>query len=973
MNLSDFFGLVLPSVGYIILAEPLTKGYKHHLFEDEQAAIDKAVELNFEHKNVFFALAGFQQEKVWNPTFKNHDGSVGKWQTRTQTNAGWLRSLFLDLDIDPSAPEDKQGKVYTTREAAIADLDSLVAKLGLPEPLVLDSGGGWHVYWPLDDDATKNDWQPVADKFKAVCISEGLHIDPAVPADAARVLRPLGCHNLKRDYARPVSVFRKGAGPSPLAHLKLVFDNYESAHGLSLPTRTYNPHASKNLPSNLNRESDPVDFGMVAFGCAVIGGQMACGGADTREPLWRACLGIAKIATNPIAAMLSISDKHADFDYDTMVRKAEGWNAGPTTCNYFKNGLECSECATCPNKLTSPVQLGRMKEEAAAPVEKVVNPETGETEEVEIEKPPAPYVRHMDKAAGCVVIAMKCEDKDGNPYYPTVAPNDFYPVRILRNTVAGEISERTLWKFNIPRLKPFTLEIKQDMLGDQKGLQAILNNLGMYASTDQVKAIQLYMSAYLKHLANIRDRERVYTRLGWQFDHDNPDLRTGYVVGQRHFNMDGTIASCNISQGVKNTVNNGLLNRGELPAWTAAMNAHYSDDIYAAHRFFLYCSFAAPLFHITGEKGALVMSSGRSGRGKTTALRAGSSIWGHPDALILNGNPQGATANATENHLGTIHSLPMMWDDTTELDQKAVLRFALNVSQGKGKQRMKGSEHDGRSVSWETMVLSSTNYDTMTQALAGQIATDAHLMRLISVPFDRINDTTNAVIEAEQFKRAIYDNYGLAGVPFMQYVTANYEDVKRRVRLAEDQVLTDFNGKAHERFWMKLIGTVKVAMEIIEQLGLLSFPFKDDYRWMGDHVAEMRAQHEEYKIGPAEELSAFLEERISETLVLSSKATSNLDNVAHMPQRQLTVRHEMDSGVIYIAKTEIGKYCAERNESVKSWEDKLVAAGVLVDRSKQKTLGADTKHAKGQVRCWVVDSSKLATSYIASVQQVAGQ
>lgn len=104
MNLSDFFGLVLPTSGYIILAEPLeSKGYKHHLFSDPDDAALKAVDLNFNHKNVFFALAGFRAEKAWNPNVKNPDGSVGRWQTRTQANAGWLNSLFLDLDIDPEA------------------------------------------------------------------------------------------------------------------------------------------------------------------------------------------------------------------------------------------------------------------------------------------------------------------------------------------------------------------------------------------------------------------------------------------------------------------------------------------------------------------------------------------------------------------------------------------------------------------------------------------------------------------------------------------------------------------------------------------------------------------------------------------------------------------------------------------------------------------------------------------------------
>lgn len=972
MNLPRFFELVLPSTGYIILAEPLpSKGYRHHVFDDEAAAITKAVDLNFDHKNVFFALAGFKAEKVWNPTAKNFDGSLGKWQTRTQTNAGWLRTLFLDLDIDP-APDtaEKANKVYATRTDAITSLRQFVAKLGLPDPMVVDSGGGWHVYWPFDEDLPKDEWQPLADKFKAICLSESLHIDPAVPSDAARVLRPVGCHNLKRDNARDVSVFLDGAGPTPVAHLKLLLDTYEQNHGITLP-RKHQTAPTTSSYSNVGRDFDPIDFGMVSFGCMVVGGQVACGGRGTSEPLWRAVVGLAKHAGDARAALLSVSDQHEDFSEDEMLAKADRWNAGPTTCNYFRNNLNCVECQTCPHKITSPAQLGRMKEEAEAPVELVVNPETGAEEEVTIVQPPFPYIRHLNKQTGLNEILMRCEDKDGNPFHQPISPNDFYPVRILRNTVAGEISEHTLWKFHLPRLQPFTAEIKQSMLGDTRGLQALLNNIGIYAHTDQIKAIQVYMSTYLKHLAQERDKERVYTRLGWQFGGKEDAERIGYVAGTRHFNMDGTITACNISQGVKNATNNGIHTRGSVEAWTKFISNHYSGDNYPAHRFFLYCAFAAPLLHITGEKGALITASGKSGRGKTTVLRAGASIWGHPDSLILNGNPQGATSNATENHLGTIHSLPMMWDDTTNLEAKKILEFALNVSQGKGKQRMKGSEHDGRSVSWETMVLSSTNYDNMTQALAGQIATDAHLMRIISVPFEKFVDTTAAALGAEDFKRGLYANYGLAGIPFMQYVTANYASVCDRVIAAETKAWTDYKGRSHERFWMKIIGAVRVAMEITEELGLLDFDIEADYRWMGDHVSEMRAMHQEFKVGPVEELSAYLEERINETLVMSSKSTSNLDNVAHLPSRQLTIRHEMDNGLIFISKAELGKYCAERNESIRAWEDRLIAAGVLLDRGRQKTLGADTKLAKGQVRCWVVDARQLGGRFAAAGQPPA--
>ena len=54
MNITDFFALVLPASGHIVIAEQLEKGYRHFTTEALDTAVQKAVDLNFDHKNVFF-------------------------------------------------------------------------------------------------------------------------------------------------------------------------------------------------------------------------------------------------------------------------------------------------------------------------------------------------------------------------------------------------------------------------------------------------------------------------------------------------------------------------------------------------------------------------------------------------------------------------------------------------------------------------------------------------------------------------------------------------------------------------------------------------------------------------------------------------------------------------------------------------------------------------------------------------------
>jgi hypothetical protein len=75
----------------------------------------------------------------------------------------------------------------------------LLRVLNLPAPVVVDSGNGLHVYWILKEAVETSVWKPYAEKFKELCHQHKLVIDPAVPADAARVLRVPFTKNYGKD------------------------------------------------------------------------------------------------------------------------------------------------------------------------------------------------------------------------------------------------------------------------------------------------------------------------------------------------------------------------------------------------------------------------------------------------------------------------------------------------------------------------------------------------------------------------------------------------------------------------------------------------------------------------------------------------------------------------------------------------------------------------------------------------------
>lgn len=974
MDTYEFLERVTPSQGYLIVAEPLeipgikTNPMKHHVYTDLDAMVQKAIQLNFDHKNVFFALAGYKQEKVWNPTAKNYKGEPGKWQTRTQANAGWLRALFLDLDIDP-APEDKKiGTTFKSKPEAVAAMHAVVLKVGMPMPMVLDSGGGIHVYWPFDRDVEAGEWLALAEKFKAICITEKLRIDPAVPADSARVLRVLGCHNLKRDYARPVALISEGQGPVSVERIEDAFAAYEKAYGIiAIPKRSAagGGRGAAGSDTNIYQAYDPIDFGAVSFACAALGGQVAVRGKGAKEPVWHFCLGLAKHASaNVLEAALSISDAHDEFDRTTMDQKLARWSAGPSTCASLHEA-DPATCEACPHwkTLRSPAQLGHTIVAAPAPVVETKDELTGLIVATKLPDPPFPYVRKGTQ------VMMQVTDANGNKDYKEVCPNDIYPLRILRHTASNEVTERTIWRVHAARTAPADLEFAQGLIGEDRALQKFLYNSGIYATPDQVKKTQGYMSAYLKKLASEQDRERLYDRLGWQ----GSNHTDGFVVGKRIVHMDGSMVKCTLNAHAINATKDRMDPAGTFDAWKDSIS-FYNGPAYYGHRFFLYMALGAPLFHMTSYNGVMVNACGESGRGKTTCLDACGSIWGAPDALRINGNPDGSTTNALFNLIGTFHSLPVLIDEITARDEENMAEFALNITSGRGKERMKGSEHDGKPSTWETPILTTANNDVVARIFAKRKDAQPHMMRVVSVDFDLVDRSPEAMNKADEFKRKINLNYGHAGAMFMQFVAANYDKVRAKVVQNVAACNIALNAAPEERIWGAAIATAITAGQIADHLKLWDFDWRSDFTWMKDHIKGVRDFHADSRVTPLETLSEFLTTHLNDMLVLSPKTSTNLDNIALRPHRNLNIRHELDTQVMYITRAAMQEYLLESKQSMKEIESALVKQGVILDRNKLKTMGADTSFTGGQVRCWVVNAALLGPAVNVLVQNaIAGQ
>lgn len=202
MTTFDFLTSILPPAGHYCLAVKLPKGMKHYWYESIAAMAKAAVAFDQKGETVYHACA----------SFKTPD-------SRKAPNAACVQALWLDLDVGEG--DNK----YPTQQAALEALVQFVQGMfGAPHwpnffPIIINSGGGLHVYWPLTEAVTPEEWLPVAQRLKSYAAGMGLKADPSRTADLASVLRPVGTRNHKFAPPKNVTQIKAATMAHPLAVL----------------------------------------------------------------------------------------------------------------------------------------------------------------------------------------------------------------------------------------------------------------------------------------------------------------------------------------------------------------------------------------------------------------------------------------------------------------------------------------------------------------------------------------------------------------------------------------------------------------------------------------------------------------------------------------------------------------------------------------------------------------------------------
>jgi len=927
LETNNFLSAVLPDTGSYCVVGLKEDGSPRQKFvgsiEEVNALAQKLVD---EQYNAYFALASFADPK----------------EGRTAKNAQSLKSFFIDIDCG-------MGKPYADQAEGMTALKAFIKATKLPRPTVVNSGRGVHAYWVLEAALPSDEWKPLAEKLKALCVQHKLEADPSVTADSARILRIPNTFNFK-DVENPAKVEMILTAPQvDISILQDVFntvkeDIFAGMSGKPFIPRQIDAMTLALMGNNISRFKTIMIKSAKGEGCPQLL-HIYENQTTIDEPLWRGGLSIAQQCVDRDKAIHTLSNKHPDYSAQATERKANE-TKGPYTCATFKK-LNPAPCQGCPHNITSPIQLGKEFNEAKEEDNVVEIPAEEEGEEAtiyKIPKFPFPYTRG---AAGGIYTKIK-DEESGLEEVQMIYPYDFYAVKRMNDPDRGE---SVLLRLHLPKdgVKEFIMPLT-DVLATDRFRDTIAKH-GVAVMATKQKILMAYITRWVEELQSTTEAELARKQFGWLIDD------SGFILGDKEITADGVKYSPPTATTIELVPM--FREKGDFHVWKDVINA-YAREHMEAKAFAFFMGFGNTLLKFTNLKGYLLsLKSQGSGSGKTTVLHTIGSIYGHPEDSFMRVKD---TYNQKLQRIGTFQNIPILFDEMTNMDPQQKSNLAYDITEGRAKNRMQSQNNAERlnHTKWATGLITTSNRSLRDDLLSIKAFPEGELMRMMELHI--FNDANDDPVWARQHFGRLHTNYGHAVFPFMQYVVGHLPEVIKFLGDIQVKIEVAAGITSQERYWSAMAAIAITGGIIARNLNLHDINHKPVMAYIVKHIKESRAQNKQMVSENSDFLSGFIQRKFHEVLVINGKKdhkTGLETGPIREPRGALTARYEPDTKLLYVVAKE---YRAECNKSQLNFDESLAMhkkSGAFLGQKRKRMTSGTIVDTNLNAPALVFDATKL--------------
>ena len=895
--------------------------------------------------NIWFALSSFQTP-----------------HSRKGENSLYIKSFFLDIDVG------KPNNSYPTREEAQEAVLKWIETVGLPEPTVVDSGNGYHVYWILKEEITTDEWQPYADRIKELCIQHKLIIDPVVPADRARILRIPGTLNFGKHCDEPNPATAEvitdiytysleeiasclGEVAKPVAEFNLS----QVKKGLDDETKDF-----LGYPNYESEFRELAEKSLAGEGCNQIKWMLE-NAASCSESLWYAGLSVAVRCIDGDTAIHLLSEDYPDYTFEETERKAQQslnaarWAHG---CDKFE-AANPGGCEGCPYKGnvkgSSPIGIvARLKvaePSTDAPAETADTEEDSKAFPKEFLKLPDslfPFMRPINGGIYYQPAPAKGANKEevAQPPYQ-IYPYDLIPIKRLTSPYDGESLHLRHWT---PKDGVHDYIFPLKLLGAPDKYKEFLFSNGIVLTGKNPDILKDYFMKWASYYIHRRKAEDMRVQMGW-----TSSAYDTFVAGTTEITEKGNF-DCPTSPAIHNVAPH-IRQEGSFSGWRGAAEQLMQEG-FQFHRFSLLTGFGSVLVPMTNIGGLVISLSGEKGAGKTGALQAGLSVFGDPVKLKIT-TEEGGTINGLFSRATTLKNILLGIDETSnfkpEIVSKAVFRLPMNEQP---KIRLMSSYNVERKVGEGSsqLVLMTTNQSNKQKLFAnGKANPEGELRRLLE--FDMYKPPGGLAESRGQLLFEPFKNhFGHAGPMFIRSIyDVGVDRVKQMVSDWKTRFLKDFIDETAYSYWTGGLAAVFAAGELAVKNKIIDYDIEELYRFILEKLHAMHNETTKTTISYEDLINEFIITNMTSTLMIDQDS----GKIAMEPRSDsLLIRIEINSGSVFISSAALKKHLEKLQVNSAHFENVLLNKNVLRKGGGEKTapykmrLGTGWKNGVANIRCY---------------------
>jgi len=701
----------------------------------------------------------------------------------------FVKALWLDIDCG-------KPNTYADRIDAITALRDFIDHYKLPEPAVVNSGNGVHVWWVLDQYLEPDKWQPLAGALRAACVEQNLLADHGITIDIARIMRVPGTKNYK-DKANPKSVEILNE-----VAICAVEDIRDALSGLIFKVEVTKQAKSANAVFAVDLPQTPKDANQIADQCAQLRLFRDTQG-NLPEPQWYAGLGLLSLCVDGEKIAREWSSGHPDYDPAATSTKLErATEFAPSTCARFAE-VNPDGCDGCPfaGKITSPIQLG----ETVTPINTEVLQESSDTQIVPAPKSDRDIILPKGYLCGEEGVYLATVDADGAVERKVIFTQPVWVSQVAKGEVGGGSEVELSWIDANKKL--CRASFKQALLAADANIATWLLDQDI-SDYGNIKVVIQYIRAAISAFKQQCGSTIVFDRFGIH--------ESGFVVGAEIITATGR-EPARISQRLDPKRVAKMSMSGTLQDWSAASRL-LDKEAFWMHRFAVLGALASPVFALTENQGSVLSLAGESSGGKTTAANFGVSAFGHPEALTVDPN---STVNAFFEHWRQVNNLPIIVNEAATIRKDRLGELIYAAANGKARDTSTRDQRINDKGGWRTLTIFTSNVHLM--SLPDTVIADAERKRMLELTFNVENKMDIATGKA--LAEAARKHHGIAGRLLIEYLMRFRADVVAQVDAKVDKILAGIDPGYRFGIWQ--IGANAVVGSIARKLGLIQFEIDD--------------------------------------------------------------------------------------------------------------------------------------------------